>query len=66
MVGQGILRECLLDPDVESVLAVVCKRHPLHTDFRTSNRLENSVDPDFRSKTEKIGLPSVLHKRQLC
>ena len=22
MVGQGILRECLLDPDVESVLAV--------------------------------------------
>ena len=23
MVGQGALRECLLDPDVESVLAVV-------------------------------------------
>ena len=23
MVGQGVLRECLLDPDVESVLAVV-------------------------------------------
>jgi len=22
MVGQGILRECLLDPDIESVLAV--------------------------------------------
>jgi uncharacterized protein YbjT (DUF2867 family) len=22
MVGQGVLRECLLDPDVESVLAV--------------------------------------------
>jgi putative NADH-flavin reductase len=23
MVGQGVLRECVLDPDVESVLAVV-------------------------------------------
>jgi hypothetical protein len=23
MVGQGVLRECLLDPDVESVLAIV-------------------------------------------
>ena len=23
MVGQGVLRECLLDPSVESVLAVV-------------------------------------------
>jgi uncharacterized protein YbjT (DUF2867 family) len=23
MVGRGVLRECLLDPDVESVLAVV-------------------------------------------
>ena len=23
MVGQGVLRECLLDPDVENVLAVV-------------------------------------------
>ena len=23
MVGQGVLRECLLDPDVQSVLAVV-------------------------------------------
>jgi hypothetical protein len=24
MVGQGVLRECLLDPDVESVLAPAC------------------------------------------
>jgi hypothetical protein len=23
MVGQGVLRECLLDPEVESVLAIV-------------------------------------------
>jgi hypothetical protein len=28
MVGQGVLRECLLDPDVESVLAVVPQRQP--------------------------------------
>src|SRR5471030_3120648 len=31
MVGQGVLRECLLDPDVESVLAVgrspTCQAH---------------------------------------
>ena len=25
MVGQGVLRECLVDPDVESVLAIVRK-----------------------------------------
>jgi dihydrodipicolinate reductase len=25
MVGQGVLRECLLDPDVEIVLAIVRK-----------------------------------------
>src|SRR5215469_4587306 len=28
MVGQGVLRECLLDPDVESVLAIVRKTSP--------------------------------------
>jgi uncharacterized protein YbjT (DUF2867 family) len=42
MVGQGVLRECLLDPDVASVLAVVRtptgQRHPklrelVHRDF---------------------------------
>ena len=31
MVGQGVLRECLLDPDVESVLAIVRKTNlPQH------------------------------------
>jgi aspartate-semialdehyde dehydrogenase len=31
MVGQGVLRECLLDPDVESVLAIVRKSSLPHT-----------------------------------
>jgi len=53
MVGQGVLRECLLDPDVESVLVVV--RSPLvqpqgqekkvrmiiHSDFTNFSAVEN-------------------------
>jgi uncharacterized protein YbjT (DUF2867 family) len=31
MVGQGVLRECLLDPDVESVLAGCPQRQPAST-----------------------------------
>ena len=35
MVGQGVLRECLLDPDVESVLAIVRKTSlPQHDRLR--------------------------------
>ena len=35
MVGQGVLRECLLDPDVESVLAIVRKSSlPQHDKLR--------------------------------
>src|SRR5215469_9955480 len=35
MVGQGVLRECLLDPDVEIVLAIVRKTSlPQHTKLR--------------------------------
>src|ERR1700688_2450909 len=35
MVGQGVLRECLLDPDIESVLAVVRKASlPPHDKLR--------------------------------
>ena len=35
MVGQGVLRECLLDPDVESVLAIVRKTNlPQHAKLR--------------------------------
>src|SRR5260370_41244236 len=35
MLGQGVLRECLLDPDVESVLAIVRKTSlPQHVKLR--------------------------------
>ena len=48
MVGQGVLRECLLDPDVESVLSVVRNaslpqhdklREIVHQDVLISRRL---------------------------
>jgi uncharacterized protein YbjT (DUF2867 family) len=42
MVGQGVLRECLLDPDVERVLAV--GRRPLG---RTEAKLVDRVVPDL-------------------
>jgi uncharacterized protein YbjT (DUF2867 family) len=41
MVGQGVLRECLLDPDVESVLAIVRK-----TSLPQHNKLLEVVHPD--------------------
>lgn len=41
MVGQGVLRECLLDPNVESVLAIVRKTSLLQHD-----RLREIVHPD--------------------
>lgn len=53
MVGQGVLRECLLDPRVESVLAVVRKslgvRHPglrevIHQDFTDFGALSAEFD----------------------
>jgi putative NADH-flavin reductase len=35
MVGQGVLRECLLDPDVETVLAIVRSSNlPQHDKLR--------------------------------
>lgn len=52
MVGQGVLRECLLDPDVETVLAVVRSatgqqhaklRELVHDDFLDFSRLENHL-----------------------
>jgi uncharacterized protein YbjT (DUF2867 family) len=42
MVGQGVLRECLLDPDVERVLAV--GRRPTGT---THDKLRELVRPDL-------------------
>jgi uncharacterized protein YbjT (DUF2867 family) len=52
MVGQGVLRECLLDPGVESVLAVgrspTEQRHPklreiVHDDFLDFSSLESQL-----------------------
>lgn len=42
MVGQGVLRECLLDPDVERVLAV--GRSPLR---QTHEKLRELIHDDF-------------------
>src|SRR2546423_2281024 len=52
MVGQGVLRECLLDAEVESVLAVVrnptgqrhAKLHEIvHSDFLNFSRIESQL-----------------------
>jgi uncharacterized protein YbjT (DUF2867 family) len=52
MVGQGVLRECLLDPDVESVVALsrsaVGRQHPklrelLHSDFLDFSAIESQL-----------------------
>ena len=52
MVGQGVLRECLLDGGVESVLAVgrspAGQRHPklreiLHADFTDYSAIESQL-----------------------
>ena len=52
MVGQGVLRECLLDPDVESVVAVLRsptgQRNPklrelIHNDFLDFSPIENQL-----------------------
>jgi uncharacterized protein YbjT (DUF2867 family) len=52
MVGQGVLRECLIDPDVESVMSVgrgaTGHFHPkllelLHSDFLDFSAIENQL-----------------------
>ena len=52
MVGQGVLRECLLDPDVEQILSIVRtateRREPklrelVHNDFFDFSRVENDL-----------------------
>jgi uncharacterized protein YbjT (DUF2867 family) len=52
MVGQGVLRECLLDPDVESVLAIVRKtslpqhdklREVVHTEVSNLSSIEEKL-----------------------
>ena len=52
MVGQGVLRECLLDPDVERVLSIVRApsgrsepklRELVHNDFFDFSAIENEL-----------------------
>lgn len=52
MVGQGVLRECLIDPDVESVLSVARSpsklqhqklREIVHKDFTDFSSIENEL-----------------------
>jgi uncharacterized protein YbjT (DUF2867 family) len=43
MVGQGVLRECLLDPDVESVLAVPSKDTELAFMHVSSSRFSGAT-----------------------
>jgi uncharacterized protein YbjT (DUF2867 family) len=45
MVGQGVLRECLLDPEVESVLAVV--RSPLVQPHGKEEKVREIIHSDF-------------------
>ena len=46
MVGQGVLRECVLDPEVESVLAVVRRAGSLPTDV-TGPKVRELIANDF-------------------
>src|ERR1700748_23821 len=52
MVGQGVLRECLLDPDVGQILSIVRtpsgRQHPklrelVHTDFFDYSTIESQI-----------------------
>jgi uncharacterized protein YbjT (DUF2867 family) len=52
MVGQGVLRECLLDPDVQQILSIVRapsdQQHPklrelIHTDFFDYSSIESQL-----------------------
>ena len=45
MVGQGVLRECLFDPDVERVLAVV--RSPLGQPQGINKKVQEIIHSDF-------------------
>jgi len=45
MVGQGVLRECLLDPDVEGVLAIV--RSPLGQPQGREKKVREIIHSDF-------------------
>jgi uncharacterized protein YbjT (DUF2867 family) len=67
MVGQGVLRECLLDPDVESVVAIVRSptgqqrpklRELLHGDFLDFSSIESQLS-GFDACFYYLGVSSV-------
>ena len=58
MVGQGVLRECLLDPDVSSVLIVVRRPSGVRHD-----KLRELVHPDF---LDFSSVESELRGRDAC
>jgi uncharacterized protein YbjT (DUF2867 family) len=53
MVGQGVLRECLLDPDVESVLAVV--RNPSLPQHDKLREIVHSDVYDLAAIEDRLG-----------
>ena len=69
MVGQGVLRECLLDPDVEQVLLISRSptgqshaklRELLHKDFFDFSTIEGELAGNPRLKEELEELKRLL------
>lgn len=52
MVGQGVLRECLLDPDVEGVLAIT--RTPLSTKHEKLREIHHGDFTDFTAVESEL------------
>jgi uncharacterized protein YbjT (DUF2867 family) len=66
MVGQGVLRECLLDPEVDEVLSIgrsaTGRAHPklreiLHPDLLDLSAIEADVSGAGTDSTERGGIP---------
>jgi len=79
MVGQGVLRECLLDADVTGVLAVVRqpsgRRHPklrelMHADFYDYSAIESELTGFdaclFCLGVSSAGMPAERYRRITC
>jgi len=76
MVGQGVLRECLLDPDVRSVLSIgrsaTGQQHPklrelVHKDFLDFSAIESDLSGFdacfFCLGVSSVGMPEALYER---
>jgi saccharopine dehydrogenase-like NADP-dependent oxidoreductase len=60
MVGQGVLHECVLDPDVETVLSIGRSatgqqnqklRELMHQDFLDFSAIENQLSASMRASS---------------